>query len=166
MTKRDKEKQPAHWLMKNRKGQISAATAAIFKAESEGRTVAGEGSLVHETGTSRGPGGRALKTTDRTDDLFGDDDDEADGARRKREKDMGREGDLDELDFEETFQDDEEKMDVDEKEDDEAKEIEVRLAAAASVLVFNESVCAGTAQARNEGGEQTPRGGRGRGRGG
>jgi hypothetical protein len=57
--------------------------------------------------------------------LFGDDDVGEEHWKRKREKDLGGEGDLDELDFEETFADDEEKMDADDKEDEEAKELEV-----------------------------------------
>lgn len=58
--------------------------------------------------------------------LFGDED-EDDGADRKRkmQRELGAEGDVDELDYEETFQDDEEKMEPDEREDEEAKELEV-----------------------------------------
>ena len=57
---------------------------------------------------------------------IGDDDDD-DGSDRKRKfkRELGAEGFLDELDFEESFADDEEKMEVDDKEDEEAKELEV-----------------------------------------
>ena len=56
------------------------------------------------------------------DEFFGDDDEEGGSGRKKRE--YGQEGDLDELDFEEDFADDEEKAEPD-AEDEEAKEIEV-----------------------------------------
>lgn len=108
---------------------MSAQSQATFKAAAEGREVTGENSLVHEAGTSRATGGRQLRAVNSgVDELFGDDEDDEDAAaRRRRQREMGHEGDLDELDFEEGFADDEENMDVDEKEDEEAKELEVRL---------------------------------------
>lgn len=84
--------------------------------------------------------------------LFGDDDDddEEGGGRRKRAKrEYGAEGDLDELDFEETFADDEEKPDV-EAEDEEEKEMEVRLEVPQSMICFSSLAYdhSGTAEAR------------------
>jgi transcription initiation factor TFIIF subunit alpha len=96
----------------------------MFKANAEGRTVAGESSLVHTSSQSLGPGGRKLKTVDGgTGGLF--DEDEDGESRRRREKEYGAEGDLDEQVYEEDFADDEEHMDVEENKDEEAKEIEV-----------------------------------------
>jgi transcription initiation factor TFIIF subunit alpha len=57
--------------------------------------------------------------------LFGDDDDDGE-AKRRREKEYGEEGDLDEMVYEADFADDEEKVDL-EAEDEETKDIEVRL---------------------------------------
>lgn len=56
--------------------------------------------------------------------LFGDDDD--DGGGKRRDKDLGEDGDMDEQVYEEDFADDEEAMNVDETVDEEQKEIEVR----------------------------------------
>ena len=55
------------------------------------------------------------------------DDDEDGDVKRRREKEYGAEGDLDEQVYEEDFADDEEHMDVEENKDEEAKEIEVGL---------------------------------------
>ncbi|KAJ8469554.1 hypothetical protein ONZ45_g16853 [Pleurotus djamor] len=114
------------WLSKNRKGQgPSSATAAAFKAEAEGKHLIGGNSLVHSAGQSLGPGGRKLKTVDAgMDHLFGDDDEE--GSQRRREKELGEEGDLDEVIFEEEFADDEEPVEANE-DDEEAKEQAERL---------------------------------------
>ena len=68
--------------------------------------------------------------------LFGDDDDEGDSKRRVK-RELGAEGDLDELDFEETFADDEDKMEHDDKEDEEAKELEVRPAGLFTIYSLN-----------------------------
>ena len=57
-------------------------------------------------------------------ETFADDDEEGASSRKKLKKEYGAEGDLDELDFEEDFADDEEKAEPD-AEDEEAKEIEV-----------------------------------------
>jgi hypothetical protein len=78
-----------------------------------------------DAGLNRGPGGRRLRAVDNGDDLFGDDDE--DGGSRQRGRELGGEGDLDELDFEEAPADDDEHMNVDDKEDEEAKELEVGL---------------------------------------
>jgi transcription initiation factor TFIIF subunit alpha len=125
MAKHQKNKDPERWLLHNRNGKApSAATSAIFKAESEGRVISGSSSLVHTAGQSLGPGGRKLKTVDSgMDGLFGEDDEDG-NSKRKREKEYGGEGDLDEQVYEEDFADDEEKMD-DENEDEETKELEV-----------------------------------------
>jgi len=110
----------------SRKGKgPSSATAAMFKAEAEGRPLSGESSLVHSSGQSLGPGGRKLKTVDSgMDHLFEDDEDGGDGAKRRRNKELGEEGNLDEQVYEEDFADDEEHLEVDDN-DEEAKELEV-----------------------------------------
>ncbi|KAJ7591011.1 transcription initiation factor [Mycena floridula] len=124
---KSQKRDPQLWLhQRNGKGP-SAATAAMFKAESEGRSLSGSSSLVHDSGQSLGPGGRKLKTVDSgMTNLFGDDDDDQ-GAQRRREREYGEEGDLDENVYEEDFADDEEKMNVDDNVDEEAKELEERL---------------------------------------
>lgn len=97
----------------------------MFKAESEGRALAGSSTLVHSAGQSLAPGGRKLKAVDSgMSNLFGDGDEEDGGAKRRREKEYGGEGDLDEITYEEDFADDEEKVDL-EAEDEETKDIEV-----------------------------------------
>lgn len=96
----------------------------MFKAESEGRDVSGNSSLVYSSGQSLGPGGRKLKTVDSGMDHLFEDDEDGDGARR-RKRELGEEGDMDEQVYEADFADDEEKMEVDDN-DEEAKEIEVR----------------------------------------
>jgi transcription initiation factor TFIIF subunit alpha len=96
----------------------------MFKADSEGRALSGGSALVHNAAQSLGPGGRKLRAVDSgRNDLFGDDDEDGDVKRRK-DKEFGGEGDLDEIVYEEDFADDEEKMDLDDP-DEEAKEIEV-----------------------------------------
>ncbi|KAG7096958.1 hypothetical protein E1B28_004355 [Marasmius oreades] len=123
---KSQKRDPTAWLrQRNGKGP-SAATAATFKAEAEGRvSLGGAGSLVQHVGTSLGPGGRRLRAVDSGGGLFGDDDEDGD-VKKRREREYGGEGDLDENVFEEEFADDEEKMDVDEN-DQEAKELEERL---------------------------------------
>ncbi|OJT03740.1 Transcription initiation factor IIF subunit alpha [Trametes pubescens] len=110
MTKMQKHKD-THWTLRQRTEQTS-----------------GGSSLVHSASTSLGPGGRKLRTVDNgPSELFGDDDEDGGDSKRKTKRELGAEGDLDELDFEDTFADDEEKMDLDDKEDDETKELEERL---------------------------------------
>lgn len=116
---------PQQWLYQRNGTGPSSATAAMFKAEAEGRALSGSSSLVHSAGESLGPGGRRLKTVDSGRDLFGEDDDDGD-AKRRRDKEYGGEGDLDEAEYEEDFADDDEKMDVD-NDDEETKELEVRV---------------------------------------
>ncbi|KAL6299703.1 hypothetical protein BKA93DRAFT_577605 [Sparassis latifolia] len=123
-----KNGEPMRWLSRKRGGQPSESTMATFKSESAG-SLAASGSLVYTAGQSFGPGGRRLKTVDSgTADLFGDDDDDEEGPSRKRKtkRELGAEGDVDELDFEEDFADDEEKIEP-EADDEEAKEMEERL---------------------------------------
>ncbi|OCH94079.1 hypothetical protein OBBRIDRAFT_789608 [Obba rivulosa] len=124
MSKIQKNKDPERWLLRRRNGQgPSEATLATIKAERSG-------SLGPSTGSqSLGPGGRRLKTVDSgMSGLFGDDDDEEGiDHKRRTKRELGAEGDLDELDFEEDFADDEEKMEPDEQDDEEAKELEERL---------------------------------------
>ena len=95
----------------------------MFKAEAEGRTISIGSSLVHSSGQSLGPGGRKLKAVDSGANLF-DDEDEDGSGRRRRDRELGEEGDLDEQLYEEDFADDEEKAEVDDN-DEEAKELEV-----------------------------------------
>ncbi|KAJ7890799.1 transcription initiation factor [Mycena leptocephala] len=123
---KSQKRDPQQWLF-NRNGKgPSDETAAMFKAESEGRTLAGSSSLVHAAAHSLGPNGRKLKTVDSgMNGLFGDDDDDGE-AKRRREKEYGEEGDLDEMVYEADFADDEEKVDL-EAEDEETKDIEERL---------------------------------------
>ncbi|OSD04277.1 hypothetical protein PYCCODRAFT_1451181 [Trametes coccinea BRFM310] len=113
MTKMQKHKDATHWTLRQKTEQAASGS-----------------SLVYNASQSLGPGGRKLKTVDSGPaELFGGEDDDEEGGDRKRKvkRELGAEGFLDELDFEETFADDEEKMDVDDKEDEEAKELEERL---------------------------------------
>ncbi|KAJ7068276.1 transcription initiation factor [Mycena amicta] len=121
------KRDPGKWLLdRNGKGP-STETAAMFKAEVEGRALAGSSNLVHNAGHSLGPEGRRLKTVDSgMNDLFGDDDEDGGGAKRRREKEYGGDGDLDEVVYEEDFADDDEKIGL-EAEDEETKDIEERL---------------------------------------
>ncbi|KAJ7781238.1 transcription initiation factor [Mycena metata] len=123
----NQKRDPQQWLY-NRNGKgPSSETAAMFKAESEGRALAGSSSLVHSSGQSLGPNGRKLKTVDSgMSNLFGEGDDEDGDAKRRREKEYGGDGDMDEIVFEEDFADDDEKVDL-EAEDEETKDIEERL---------------------------------------
>ena len=106
---------PEVWLARHRGQAPSAATAAAFKAESEGGNIFGSQSL--------GPGGRRLKTVENGEGGLFDDDDDPD-SKRRRQKEFGEDGDLEEVTFEEEFADDEEPMEVDEN-DEEAKEQQV-----------------------------------------
>jgi transcription initiation factor TFIIF subunit alpha len=141
-----KNRDPEFWLMRRRNGQApSAATSAIFKAEAEGRILTGgSGSLVRNAGQSLGPGGRRLKAVDKnTNDLFGDDDEDGEPRRRKKEDTM--EGDMDEMLFDEEFADDDEGEGID-NEDEEAKELEVTHRFNNVVLVLHRYCITGTAQ--------------------
>ncbi|TFK75907.1 Rap30/74 interaction domain-containing protein [Pluteus cervinus] len=123
---KSQKRDPAAFLAARNGGKgPSSATAAMFKAEAEGRIVAGPSSMVHTTGTSLGPGNRRLKAVDSGFDLFGEEEDES-GQRKAKERERGGEGDMDEQLYEEDFADDDDKMEPD-PDDEEAKEIEERL---------------------------------------
>ncbi|KAF8639943.1 hypothetical protein AX17_001193 [Amanita inopinata Kibby_2008] len=119
------KRDPHAWLAGRNGRGPSAATAAMFKAEAEGGSMPSGSSLVYSSGSSLGPGGRRLKTVDSGMNGLFDDEDDLD-ARRRREREYGGEGDLDEQVYEEDFADDEERVDADE-DDEEAKEVEERL---------------------------------------
>ncbi|KAG6814181.1 hypothetical protein H0H92_000858 [Tricholoma furcatifolium] len=122
-TQRQKRGDTGAWIASRNGKGVSAATAAMFKAEAEGRTIGG--GLVHSSGQSLGPGGRKLKTVDSGMNGLFDDDDDPD-VKKRREKEFGGEGDMDEQVYEEDFADDEEQMAAD-ADDEEAKELEERL---------------------------------------
>ncbi|TFY79871.1 hypothetical protein EWM64_g4145, partial [Hericium alpestre] len=124
MAMRQKNKDPERWLLHKRNGQgPSAATSALFKAESGGEPVLGGGPSSQR---SLGPGGRRLRTVvNGSDSLFGDED-EGEGPRR-RKREYGAEADFDEVPYQEEFADDEEKMVQEDEEDEVAKEMEERL---------------------------------------
>lgn len=69
--------------------------------------------------------------------LFGDDDEEGVDSKRRVKRELGAEGFLDELDFEETFADDEDRMEHDDKEDEEAKELEVCSSSCLIIVISN-----------------------------
>ena len=111
--------------MHKRNGQASSASLATIR----GQTVSSGSSLVHNVGHSLGPGGRRLRTVDAGDrGLFEEDDEEGvDGElKRRRDRERGQEGDLDEMEYEEDFADDDEQIEVDPN-DEEAKELEVHI---------------------------------------
>ncbi|KZS91230.1 Rap30/74 interaction domain-containing protein [Sistotremastrum niveocremeum HHB9708] len=124
-----KSKNPQHWLMRRKGKQISDASAATFKAEAEGRTGGlGESSQISASGFTQGPGGRRLKAVDYGQrGRFEEDDEFGDSEGRRRKKEQGGEGEIDELEFEEDFADDDEQGDPDPMDDEEAKELEERL---------------------------------------
>jgi transcription initiation factor TFIIF subunit alpha len=127
MTKIQKNKEPARWLLRKRgEKNIKEADIARFKSELGGDAGDAFGSSM--ASGSLGPGGRRLRAVNSggDDGLFGDDDDE-EAVRRRRQRELGRHGDLEEVDFDDVFEDDEQTMEVDEKEDEESKEIEVWL---------------------------------------
>ena len=129
MAQHQKQKDPEFWFLHKRNGQVSSATLATIR----GQSVSSGSTLVHNTaGHSLGPGGRRLKTVDAgSRGLFDEDDEEGvDGEmKRKRERELGQEGDIDEMEYEEDFADDDEKPEQEAIDDEETKEIEVRLCA-------------------------------------
>lgn len=129
----------------------------MFKAEAEGRSLPGGSSLVQNSGQSLGPGGRKLKTVDSgMDHLFEDDEDGGDGARRRRNRELGEEGDLDEQVYENDFADDEEHMEVDDN-DEEAKELEVSLFTFFNTFFLATDDFSGEAKERIQNRQQTAR---------
>ncbi|KZT24482.1 Rap30/74 interaction domain-containing protein [Neolentinus lepideus HHB14362 ss-1] len=129
MAKMQKNKDPSRWLAQNLPSSSSTKGAGGSGATTSVSMpyMQNGPSLVYDASTSLGPGGRRLRTVDSGMErgLFGDDDDEDSKKRRVRE--YGGEGDQDEMDYEEIFQDDEEKPNMDEAEDEEAKEVEERI---------------------------------------
>ncbi|KAI0347540.1 Rap30/74 interaction domain-containing protein [Trametopsis cervina] len=126
MSRIQKNKDPERWFLRKKQG-ASEETKAMFKGERGGSVVPSGASLVYSAGESLGPGGRKLRTVDSgMGGLFGDEDEDGVPSRRQKEREYGAEGDLDELDFEEDFADDEEKPEA-EADDEEAKELEERL---------------------------------------
>lgn len=120
----NKKHDPQQWLAKWKGKAMSTATAAMFKAESEGKDVSIGASLVISSGQSLGPGGRKLKTVDSGMDHLFEDGEDGDGSQKRKRKELGEDGDMDEQVYEEDFADDEEHMEMDE-DDEEAKEAEV-----------------------------------------
>src|SRR5258708_29919610 len=107
----NQKRDPQQWLALRRGKAPSAATAAMFKAEAEGKDVVIGSSLVVNSGQSLGPGGRKLKTVDSgMDHLFEDDNGV---VRKRRERELGEEGDMDEQVYEEDFADDDEHAEAD-----------------------------------------------------
>ncbi|KAH8830896.1 transcription initiation factor, partial [Flagelloscypha sp. PMI_526] len=82
-----KKKGALEMFAKRRGGKLSEATTALFKAEAEGRVLSGV--LLPVVAASR--------RSTREQDLFGDDDED----KKRRDKEYGAEGDLDEAVFDE-----------------------------------------------------------------
>ncbi|EJD01511.1 uncharacterized protein FOMMEDRAFT_142112 [Fomitiporia mediterranea MF3/22] len=119
MAKMQKNKDQERWAMRSRNGAAAPTAGGL-----------GGPSLVYDVGgSSVGPGGRRLRRVDNgTRGLFEEDDEEGVQERRRRERERGADGDLDEMEYEEDFADDEEKMEFeDTAADEEAKELEERL---------------------------------------
>lgn len=134
---------------------MSASTAALFKAEASGSA---NGSSQIHSGQSLGPGGRKLKTVDSgMDHLFDDGEDDGNGMAKRKRRELGEEGDLDEQVYEEDFADDDEKMEVDE-DDEEAKELEVRSSFVCFWKCLTHFITLGKAQERIPISEQVERG--------
>ena len=121
----NQKRDPQQWLAARKGKAPSAATAAMFKAETDGEDVTFGSSLVMSSGQSLGPGGRKLKAVDSgMDHLFNEDDNEEEVVRKRKERELGEEGDMEEQVYEENFDDDDEHAEVDDH-DEEAKEAEV-----------------------------------------
>ncbi|KAH7102903.1 Rap30/74 interaction domain-containing protein [Auriculariales sp. MPI-PUGE-AT-0066] len=125
----------AYWANRNRVArQANEQTLAAGGTINLGH-IPHQPSLVRSSGTSSTilPGGRKFRVVvkaggDEDDDLFGDDDEELkEHLRKRRQAELGQEGDLDELEHEEDFSDDEEQMQVDDVEDLDQKEAEERV---------------------------------------
>ena len=126
-----KHRNPEQWLAsragRGTPGSQDPNSPAVKVEENANPHIIQTASLVYESGQSAGPGGRKLRAVNKG-SLFGDDDDDEDTkhASRRRERELGGEGDADELDFEEDFADDDEKYPEDNQDDEDAKELEVR----------------------------------------
>jgi transcription initiation factor TFIIF subunit alpha len=122
----EKHRNPVHWLSARGGRKTEDANSPSVKVEENANPhILPTTSLVYEFGQSAGPGGRQLRAVNKG-SLFGDDDDDEESkfANRRRERELGGEGDADELDFEEDFADDDDKYPED-NQDEEAKELEV-----------------------------------------
>lgn len=126
-----KHRNPEQWLAARtgRKGQgpQDPNSPAVKVEENANPHIIQTASLVYESGQSAGPGGRQLRAVNKG-SLFGDDEDDEESkfSNRRKERELGGEGDADELDFEEDFADDDEKYPED-NQDEEAKELEERI---------------------------------------
>ena len=122
-----KQRNPEQWLATRAgRGPQDPNAPAVKVEQNANPHIIQTASLVYESGQSAGPGGRQLRAVNKG-SLFGDEDDDDDSkyANRRRERELGGEGDADELDFEEDFADDDEKYPED-NQDEEVKELEVR----------------------------------------
>lgn len=128
MAARQKNRNPGHWLAtrtgRGTGGSQDPNSPAVKVEENANPHIIQTTSLVYEYGQSTGPGGRELRAVNKGSIFGDDDDDESKYANRRRERELGGEGDADELDFEEDFADDDEKYPED-NQDEEAKELEV-----------------------------------------
>ncbi|KAJ3728338.1 hypothetical protein C8R42DRAFT_693676 [Lentinula raphanica] len=122
------EQDPAHGLHRRNGRGPSAATATTLKDEAEGQPFVSGGSLVHQSQQSLGPRGRRLKAVDNgIDDTLEEDEEDSGVTAKRRAKESSGEGDVDEMVYDEYFTDDEEDMDVEKVQDQEAKDLELRL---------------------------------------
>ncbi|GJJ12510.1 hypothetical protein Clacol_006753 [Clathrus columnatus] len=132
--KLQKSKDPTQ-LWKRRKGALSEATMKTLKSEPHSHS---QFSVKYEDGDDFDDSSRRLRTVDAGgDDLFGggagdgdgrdnDEYDEEKMMRKRRNRELGQDGDLDEMEYEEEFADDDEKIEMD-GDDEEMREMEERL---------------------------------------
>ena len=125
-----KHRNPEQWLAaragRGPPGSQDPNSPTVKVEENANPHIIQTASLVYESpGQSAGPGGRQLRAVNKG-SLFGDDDDDEESkySNRRKERELGGDGDADELDFEEDFADDDEKYPEDDQ-DEEAKELEV-----------------------------------------
>ena len=109
-----KNRDGSRWLSRN------IPISAAIKAEEAKEGILNRRSMAGASVS----GGRLLRTVDKGQDLFGDDDDDEDSKRRV--KMGGADGDFDEVEYEEDFADDEERLHQDGLNEDEEKEADVR----------------------------------------
>jgi len=125
-----KHRNPEQWLAsragRGPPGSQDPNSPTVKTEENANPHIIQTASLVYESGQSAGPGGRQLRAVNKG-SLFGDDEDDEESqySNRRKERELGGEGDADELDFEEDFADDDEKYPEDNQDDEEAKELEV-----------------------------------------
>lgn len=122
--KLQKSRDPAQ-LWKRRKAALSEATLSTLKSESQSSSLSLP--IKTEDRADFDDLGKQLRTVDAGgEDLFGmgDDDEEEKIFRKRKDRELGQEGDLDEMEYEEEFADDDEKMEMD-GDDEEVKEMEV-----------------------------------------